>query len=86
MTSNHHAPYVQGYTRVTMGNRQWDAWQRCLANPQTIPQFRSESATRLREVGIASKRGSARRVEYVPGPCTHRPSHHENGSRLKSVS
>ena len=40
------------------------------------PQFGSESATRLREVGIASNRGSACRGEYVPGPCTHRPSHH----------
>ncbi len=28
--------------------------------------------------GIASNRGSARRGEYVPGPCTHRPSHHES--------
>ncbi len=34
------------------------------------------SATREHEVGIASNRGSACRGEYVPGPCTHRPSHH----------
>ncbi len=39
-------------------------------------QFGSQSATRLREVGIASNRRSARYGEYVPGPCTHRPSHH----------
>ena len=44
--------------------------------PKTGPQFGLESATRLHEVGIASNRGSARRGEYVPGPCTHRPSHH----------
>ena len=31
-------------------------------------------ATRLHEVGIASNQN--RRGEYVPGPCTHRPSHH----------
>jgi hypothetical protein len=41
-------------------------------------QFESESATRLREVGIASNRGSAHPGEYVPGPCTHRPSSHES--------
>ncbi len=35
-----------------------------------------ESETRLHEVGIASNRASAWRGEYVPGPCTHRPSHH----------
>ena len=41
-------------------------------------QFGLHSATRVHEVGIASNRGSARRGEYVPGPCTHRPSHHES--------
>ena len=39
-------------------------------------QFGLFSATREHEVGIASNRGSARYGEYVPGPCTHRPSHH----------
>ena len=29
--------------------------------------------------GIASNRGSACRGEYVPGSCTHRPSHHGSG-------
>ena len=42
------------------------------------PQFGLESATRLHEVGIASNRESAGRGEYVLGPCTHRPSHHES--------
>ncbi len=41
-------------------------------------KFGLESATRLYEVGIASNRGSARHGEYVPGSCTHRPSHHES--------
>ncbi len=39
-------------------------------------QFGLQSATRLHEVGIASNRGSACHGESVPGPCTHRPSHH----------
>ena len=26
------------------------------------------------------------RGEYVPGPCTHRPSSHESWGRLKSVT
>ena len=46
--------------------------------PKSRSQFVLQSATRLHEVGIASNRGSARRGEYVPGPCTHRPSHHES--------
>ena len=47
--------------------------------PKNRSQFGLESATRLHEVGIASNGASARRREYVPGPCTHRPSHHESG-------
>ncbi len=39
-------------------------------------QFGLQSATRLHEVGIASNRESECRGEYVPGSCTHRPSHH----------
>ena len=27
-----------------------------------------------------------RRLEYVPGPCTHRPSHHESRQHPKSPS
>ena len=68
MTSNHHAPYDLGHTRTTMvinrGKQNREVEQ--------IPK------NRLHEAGIASNRGSACRGEYVPGPCTHRPSHHES--------
>src|SRR5690606_35496879 len=53
--------------------------------PKNRSQFGLESATRLHEAGIASNRGSARRGEYVPGPCTHRPSHHGSRWLQKSV-
>ncbi len=42
-------------------------------------QFGLQAATRLHEAGIASNGRSARCREYVPGPCSHRPSHHESG-------
>ncbi len=48
-------------------------------------QFGLESATRLYEAGITSNRGSECRGEYVLGPCTHRPSHHESWFCLKSL-
>ncbi len=54
--------------------------------PKSRSQFGSESATRLREVGIASNRVSARRGEYVPGPCTHRPSSQPSWLHPKSLS
>ena len=48
--------------------------------PQSRPQFRLWAAIRPHEGGIASNRRSAGCGEYVPGPCTHRPSHHESQS------
>src|ERR1051325_7079360 len=58
-------------------------------DPELIPKSRSQlglqAATRLHERGVASNRRSAHGGEYVPGPCTHRPSRHESGKRLKSV-
>ncbi len=53
--------------------------------PKKPSQFRLHSATRVHEGGIASNRGSARGGEYVPGPCTHRPSHHGSWFDLKPV-
>ena len=53
--------------------------------PKSRSQFGLESATRLHEVGIASNRRSACYGEYVPGPCTHRPSHHGSWFYLKTV-
>ena len=46
--------------------------------PKSVAQFGLQAATRLHEAGIASNGRSARCREYVPGPCTHRPSHHES--------
>ncbi len=78
MTSSHHGLYVQGYTRATM-----DGTKRCEAEVELIAKNRSQfglqAATRLHEAGIASNGRSACCREYVPGPCTHRPSHHESG-------
>src|SRR3954471_23734629 len=54
--------------------------------PKNRPQFGLRSTTRPHEVGIASNPGSARRGEYVPGPCTHRPSHHESRQHPKPVA
>ena len=69
-------------THVIQWTVQW-AKPRGGGNPQSRPQFGLESATRLHEGGIASNRASARRGEYVPGPCTHRPSSHGSWGRPK---
>ena len=85
MTSSPHGLYVQGYTRATMGGTKGRDSASVELIPKNRPQFGLESATRLHEGGIASNPGSACRGEYVPGPCTHRPSHHESRLYRKSV-
>src|ERR1700747_1254793 len=72
-------------THVLQWRGQRDARWRGQADPKKPSQFRLHSATRVHEGGIASNRGSARRGEYVPGPCTHRPSHHGSWFDLKPV-
>ena len=54
--------------------------------PKNVSQSGLQSATRLHEVGIASNSRSAYSGECVPGPCTHRPSHHESRFYPKPVS
>ena len=76
MTSNHHAPYDLGYTRTTMGVNRRKQYREVEQTRETLSQFGLQAATRLHEAGIASNRGSECRGEYVPGSCTHRPSHH----------
>ena len=78
MTSSPHGPYVQGYTRVTMARNKGKLSREVEQIPENSSKFRLKSATRLHEVEIASNRISERCGEYVLGPCTHRPSHHES--------
>ena len=85
MTSNHHALYDLGYTRTTMALNREQRSREAERTSKTVSQFGLQAATRLHEAGIASNRGSACRGEYVPGPCTHRPSHHESWGDPKSV-
>ena len=70
--------YYNGRNKLTLGRE-------VMQISKTLSQSGLESATRLHEVGIASNRGSACRGEYVPGPCTHRPSHHGSWFYPKAV-
>src|SRR6266705_5798588 len=85
MTSSQHGPYVLGYTHATMGGTTGRQPARGSQSQQTLSQFRWQAATRLPEAGVASNRGSAHHGEYVPGSCTHRPSHHESRQHLKPL-
>ncbi len=85
MTSSQHGPYVLGDTHATMAGTMRRQPARGSQSQQNRSQFGLEAATRLHEVGVASNRGSAHHGEYVPGSCTHRPSHHESRQHLKPL-
>ena len=76
MTSNHHAPYVQGYTHATMVGTEGSnrvIWSKSL---KTSPSTDRGLKPTLVKMELLVNAGQLHCVEYVPGPCTHRPSHH----------
>ena len=85
MTSSHHGPYVQGYKRATMvgteGREPARGSQSQKADLSTDRSLQLDSL-KSESLVIADQHGSG---EYVPGPCTHRPSHHGSQSYRKSV-
>ena len=79
-------PLCPGLHTCYNGRYNGKQYRKVEQNPKSRPQFRLWAATRPHEGGIASNRESAGRGEYVPGPCTHRPSHHESRWHSKPVS
>ena len=78
MTSNHHALYVLGDTRATMAGTKrsnmvtWSKSQKAGLSSDCSLQL---DYMKLELLVIANQ---TCRGEYVPGPCTHRPSNHES--------
>ena len=78
MTSNHHALYVLGDTRATMAGSKrsnmvtWSKSQKAGLSSDCSLQL---DYMKLELLVIANQ---PCRGEYVPGPCTHRPSNHES--------
>ena len=78
MTSNHHALYVLGDTRATMAGTKrrnmvtWSKSQKAGLSSDCSLQL---DYMKLELLVIANQ---PCRGEYVPGPCTHRPSNHES--------
>ena len=86
MTSNQHGPYVRGDTRATMAGTEGGEPARVSGSVKAghSPDRGLQPApVKLESLVIAHQPW---RGEYVPGPCTHRPSSHESLGRLKSVT
>ncbi len=74
MTSSHHAPYVLGYTRATLAGTKGCKPARVSESQKAGPgsDWRLKLASMKAELLVIANQ--QRRGEYVPGPCTHRPS------------
>ena len=76
MTSSQHGPYVLGYTHATMGAtkgskaERWSKPQKGVLSTDWGLQLDPMKAESLVTVDQQCD------GEYVPGPCTHRPSRH----------
>ena len=82
-TSSHHGPYVRGDTRATMAGT---AGSHLVTGRESLKAGHSSDRglqpgpVKLESLVIAHQ---PRRGEYVPGPCTHRPSSHGSRGGLK---
>ena len=86
MTSNHHAPYVLGFTHATMASTKGCDTARWSESHKAGlgSDWRLKLASMKAELLVIVDQ--QRHGEYVPGPCTHRPSHHESRQHPKPVA
>ena len=86
MTSSQHGPYVLGYTHATMAG----TMGRQAARRSQSTKAGLSSDRRLQPACVKSEllvtAGQLYCGEYVPGPCTHRPSRHGSWKHLKLVT
>ena len=86
MTSSHHGPYAWGDTRATMAGTmssdtaRWSQSQKAGLSSDWSLQLDSMKSESL-VIAHQPWRG-----EYVPGPCTHRPSHDPSRVHPKSLA
>jgi len=85
MTSNHHGLYALGYTRNTMVRTK--SSQLVTVRESQKPYLSSDRSLQLDSVKLESLVIADQPCcgEYVPGPCTHRPSNHGSWVYLKTV-
>jgi hypothetical protein len=86
MTSNHHGLYALGDTRATMAGtegRETARWSQSQKTGPSSDWSLQPDSMKVESLVIAHQPW---RGEYVPGPCTHRPSSHGSRGYLKTVT
>ena len=86
MTSSHHGLYVQGDTRATMAGT--EGCEPVMVSQSQKAGLSSDWSLELDSMKVESLVIAHQpwRGEYVPGPCTHRPSSHGSRGCLKMVT
>ena len=86
MTSSPHGPHAQGYTRATMDGTKGCKAARWSQSQKTVlsSDCRLQLACMKSESLVTA--GQLNGGEYVPGPCTHRPSRHLSLLHPKSLA
>ena len=86
MTSSHHAPYALGDTHATMAGTIGSDLARGSESCKTgLSSDRRLQLACVKPESLVTV-GQPHDGEYVPGPCTHRPSHHESWFHPKPVA
>ena len=84
MTSSQYGPYAQGCTRATMAGTEGRQAARRSQPPRAGPSSDRGLQPDPVKSDLLVTAHQLRRRECVPGPCTHRPSHHESRLHPKS--
>ena len=85
MTSSHHAPYALGCTYATMAETK--GCESANSSKSQKLGLSSDWSLQLDSMKLESLVTAGQQYcgEYVPGPCTHRPSRHGSQFYPKSV-
>ncbi len=85
-TSSHHGPYVWGYTRATMADTKGCELARVSQSQKVGPSSDCSLQLDCMKAESLVIVDQLRHGEYVPGPCTHRPSRHGSWECPKPVT
>ena len=79
MTSSHHGSYILGYTHATMDGTEGRNGASRSQSHKAVPSWNCRLQLACMNAELLVTADQPYCGEYVPGPCTHRPSRH--GSR-----
>ena len=86
MTSSQHGPYAWGFTHATMGATKGCKPARGSQSHKSVLSSDCRLQLACMKVESLVTAGQPNGGEYVPGPCTHRPSRHLSLLHPKSLA